>query len=381
MVVDVVTSDRKALAMVFEVIVRIKVISWVKMAITIIWMVAGLNLLDLLNQSVTLFDVILVLLVDESQVFSLVDATLHAFQVPLADVFLLVIVSLDQIVAIAVIALMASDKAAVAVIILVASDKAAIAVIILVASDMVTAAVIDLVASDTAAFAVIVVGAFDMVAIAVIVLVAFGMAIVAVIDLGASDMVAVAIITGFVASFVSIKVIKFVQRIAVFPKDIHKSITIVVIASFTAIIAVLEGITTTTAIRGTVTDIKAIVTAIAIIVKFMDTATTTTMVAEFNLSVAMVITFVATAKATFIKMQTINIEEEDFEATSCRLRMVKTGFFPNHLSLKFRMQTLALQSARGIQMDGHRGHGHNGGLAQDGSHDAVRSHMVPHGGI
>ena len=375
MVVDVVTSDRKALAMVFKVIVRIKVISWVKMAITIIWMVAGLNLLDLLNQSVTLFDVILVLLVDESQVFSLVDATLHAFQVPLADVFLLVIVSLDQIVAIAVIALMASDKAAVAVIILVASDKAAIAVIILVASDMVTAAVIDLVASDTAAFAVIVVGAFDMVAIAVIVLVAFGMAIVAVIDLGASDMVAVAIITGFVASFVSIKVIKFVQRIAVFPKDIHKSITIVVIASFTAIFAVLEGI------RGTVTDIKAIVTAIAIIVKFMDTATTTTMVAEFNLSVAMVITFVATAKATFIKMQTINIEEEDFEATSCRLRMVKTGFFPNHLSLKFRMQTLALQSARGIQMDGHRGHGHNGGLAQDGSHDAVRSHMVPHGGI
>ena len=375
MVVDVVASDRKALAMLFKVIVRIKVISWVKMAITIIWMVAGLNLLDLLNQSVTLFDVILVLLVDESQVFSLVDATLHAFQVPLADVFLLVIVSLDQIVAIAVIALMASDKAAVAVIILVASDKAAIAVIILVASDMVTAAVIDLVASDTAAFAVIVVGAFDMVAIAVIVLVAFGMAIVAVIDLGASDMVAVAIITGFVASFVSIKVIKFVQRIAVFPKDIHKSITIVVIASFTAIFAVLEGI------RGTVTDIKAIVTAIAFIVKFMDTATTTTMVAEFNLSVAMVITFVATAKATFIKMQTINIEEEDFEATSCRLRMVKTGFFPNHLSLKFRMQTLALQSARGIQMDGHRGHGHNGGLAQDGSHDAVRSHMVPHGGI
>ena len=45
MIVAVATSDRMALAIVFEGAVKIKVISWVKMVVAIVWMEARLNLL------------------------------------------------------------------------------------------------------------------------------------------------------------------------------------------------------------------------------------------------------------------------------------------------------------------------------------------------
>ena len=291
--------------------------------------------------------------------FSSVDVALRAFRVPLVDVVPLVIASLNQTVAIAFVVLVASDTAAIAII--TSSLDSVMAAIEAIA------ALVDSVMAAIAAIAAIVDS--DMVSIE---------AIVAFAD---SNMVAIGVIVGFVASdMVAIEAIKFVQKLAVFTEVTHKSSVALVITNFTVIIAVLEHIVTSRLEDiATTTAIEAIVTARAIAVRFMGTTAT---VAELNLLlVAMfaVAASVVTAIAAFIKLWSINIEE-DFEVFSCRNLMVKTGFLLVDNSVKQRMQRLDEQNAHGTNRDGYRGHDQNGGVAQGDVHDAVHSHMVPHDG-